>query len=160
MAHGAFGAASPHAKTDASSGGGAGGRNFGVGVSLFCPTGLSLKYMLHSEAAVDGAAGWSDNDINLHADYLIQNNHLMIEKGWSLNLHYGIGSRLLIGRGSDDTRDNNKPKDRVGVRLPLGLDISTGKLNIELFGELAVVVDFVQETGATLEVALGARYYL
>ena len=135
-------------------------RNLGVGVSLFGPTGLSLKYMLHSEAAIDAAAGWSSEDIDLHTDYLFQHNHLVVEKGWSLNLHYGIGGRVLIGRGGDQRNDDKKHGTNLGVRLPLGLDVTMGKLNVELFGELALIVDFIKETNASLDIALGVRAYL
>ena len=154
----ALGAApAAHGKADT---GAAANRNLGVGLSLFGPTGLSLKYMLHSEAALDAAAGWSSNDIDLHADYLLQRNHLAIERGWSLNLHYGVGGRILIGRGGDQRDNDKKPANRLGVRLPLGLDVTMGKLNVELFGEVALIVDFVNETNASLDIAMGVRLYL
>ena len=50
--------------------------DFGIGIILGEPTGLSLKYWLDEERAIDGAAAWSysENDsFQLHGDYLIHN---------------------------------------------------------------------------------------
>ena len=139
---------------------GSSSRNLGVGVILFCPTGFSLKYLLQNDAAIDGAVGWSNDDVDVHGDYLLHRNHLLVEKGWSLNLHYGVGGRILVRKQRDTRQDDNKHDNNAGVRLPLGLDVTTGKLNLEIFGELALIMDFINETSAELGLALGVRYYL
>lgn len=65
--------------------------DFGVGVIIGEPTGLSLKYWLDEDYAIDGAAAWSyseNNSFQLHGDYLVHNYDLLGED--ELPVYYGI----------------------------------------------------------------------
>ena len=47
--------------------------NFGLGAIIGKPTGISGKYWLNNENAIDAALGYSfenNSSINIHADYL------------------------------------------------------------------------------------------
>jgi hypothetical protein len=160
IAHTAL-AAAARSSTESVAGSVGTGRNLGGGVTLLIPTGFTLKNFLQKESAVDAAVGWSDDNIYLHGDYLLQHNHLATERGYSLNLHYGIGGRLLIATKAEKYPDGRKKEkdNRLGFRFPVGLDVTTGKLNIELFGEMAFIMDFIKETRTELGVAVGGRYY-
>lgn len=130
-------------------------RDFGVGLALFGPNGLSVKYWLLNNQAVDGALSWSlHNDwMYLHSDYLIHMTNLMDEGGTKLNLHFGVGARVLINNDDDDD-------DFFGVRVPVGLDVLFHQVPIEAFGEVALLADVVEVAKLSLQLTIGGRYYV
>jgi hypothetical protein len=141
-------------------------KNLGIGIALLSPTGFSIKYHLTRENAVDGALGWSIDDFQAHADYLIIERDLHSEQGIDLDMHYGVGGRILLRKDhkhndpEDPHRYRRDDKDEVGFRFPIGLDVFLPKPNIELFAEIALVINFYQDTDAELEATFGGRYYL
>ncbi|MBS1492260.1 MAG: DUF3996 domain-containing protein [Bacteroidetes bacterium] len=130
---------------------------FGLGIIVGEPTGVSFKGWLDSKSAVDGALAWSflnNGSFHVHVDYL---RHVNIESTPSgeFNFHYGIGGRLKA-----KTNDNGNSNDaRFGARIPLGLDYNFSSEPIELFLEVAPVLDFSPKTDASFNGALGVRFY-
>src|SRR5262245_3579462 len=118
----------------------------GLGVILGEPTGLSGKYWIDAQrkAAVDVGAAWSlsgDNDFHLHGDYLFHNysilqDALQVRTG-KLPLYFGVGARVQFRENRDD---------KVGIRIPVGLSYLVEGAPLELFGELAPVVDVAPDT--------------
>lgn len=132
-------------------------RGFGLGVIVGEPTGVTFKGWLDSKSAIDGAAAWSfvnNGSFHVHVDYL---RHVNIESTTSgeFNFHYGIGGRLKA-----KTNGNNNSDDaRFGARIPLGLDYNFSSEPIELFVEVAPILDFTPKTDASFNGALGVRFY-
>ncbi|MBX7046615.1 MAG: DUF3996 domain-containing protein [Ignavibacteria bacterium] len=129
---------------------------FGIGIIIGEPTGVSFKSWLDSKSAIDGAAAWSfvnNGSFHVHADYLRHSN-LESTSGGELNFHYGIGGRLKA-------KSNNSSDDaRIGARIPLGIDYNFASEPLELFLEVAPVLDFTPKTDFTFNGAIGIRYYL
>ena len=75
--------------------------------------------------------------------------------------HYGIGARFRIT--SDESHGNGKPKSQgrtdLGIRIPLGLTVNFLKPSLEIFFEIAGVLDLLDSTDFGVDGALGGRYY-
>ncbi len=63
-------------------------------------------------------------------------------------LYYGIGGRLL-----------NTSDTRVGIRGVIGLDYLFASSPLDLFFEIAPVLDFAPDTQMDLEGGVGMRFY-
>jgi len=126
-------------------------RGFGLGVILGEPTGISFKNWIGSNTALDFAVAWSFGDnaaIHIHADYLFHNFHLFkVEKG-RLLLYYGIGGRFKAEK-----------KSRVGVRIPVGVCYLFERDPLEIFFELAPILDLAPSTVFWGTGGIGIRYY-
>jgi hypothetical protein len=136
---------------------------FGLGVIIGSPTGLSVKYEITDKEAVDAALGGSflgESGVQLHADFLLQPVHLFDDEDgvFSLPLYFGIGMRFL-----DESRPNMSNGVRLGVRVPVGLAFEFHHIPLDVFVEVALVVDFLRPSGdkfgADLNAGIGVRYW-
>jgi len=125
--------------------------NFGIGVIIGSPTGISAKYYIKENIGLDCGFGWSlkKNVFRLHSDLLFH-NYTLLEKSFDFPfvLYYGGGIKLLFA-----------DKDEFGVRIPVGLLYNFEKPTIDIFLEIVPVVKLLPDTGFDLDAALGARYY-
>lgn len=131
---------------------------FGLGFIIGEPTGLSLKYWLDDEHAVDGAAAWSssENDsFQLHADYLIHNYELL--NADDLPVYYGLGARLKFK--DHDGRGRNRNDAIFGIRIPLGVTYLFDDAPLDLFFELVPVLDIAPDVDLDINAAIGLRFY-
>jgi hypothetical protein len=124
---------------------------FGLGLLFGEPTGIGLKYWMGSRTALDGGIAWSfsgDDSLHIHLDYLLHNFNLFKVKKGKLALYYGIGGRF-----------KDEEESRIGVRIPVGIDYISGDVPMDIFFELAPVLDFVPGTELELMGCLGIRYF-
>jgi hypothetical protein len=145
------------------------GGNFGLGLIIGSPTGLSLKYYLSKGHAFDAAVGLTTigaDGLHVHADYLWHPFILASEGSFDLAFYVGIGGRLLDhdrGRGHEDDF-------HLGARGPVGLvfDFLKSGVPLDVFVEVALIVDFIFDNdkgddhdGVDLDLnaGIGARYY-
>lgn len=122
--------------------------NFGIGVMVGEPTGISVKNWLSGSTAFGIGAAWSLSDeeaLHLHADYLM---HCWFADAEGLAFYYGIGGRVIF---ADD------PK--VGVRVPLGLNYVFTNVPFDLFVEAVPILDLTPDTEFGGNGAVGIRYY-
>ena len=135
--------------------------NFGAGVMLGDPTGLTGKILLPRNRAVDLALAWRTSHpeaFHFHSDYLWESENVFRSKQLPLDVHYGVGGRLLIF--DDDGHHHHHDDDLgVGVRFPLGLDYKLSHPRFEFFAEIALVVEVIPDTEADFDFGLGFRYY-
>ena len=127
--------------------------NFGLGVIIGEPTGISGKYWSGQTTAIDGAIAWSlgkHGRLHLHADYLLHNFSLIKVENGQVPVYYGIGGRIKLG---DDERD-----DKIGVRIPVGLAYIFADGRLDAFLEIGPVLDLVPETDLDLCAGLGIRF--
>lgn len=127
---------------------------FGVGAILGEPTGLSLKCWVNETSAVDAGFAWSFRDnssFHLHGDYLWHNYDLIPVSEGRLPIYFGIGGRIKFEDGNDDTR--------AGVRFPVGLAYHFPNVPVELFVEVAPILDLTPATKFDLNGGIGVRYY-
>jgi len=125
--------------------------NFGLGIILGEPTGVSAKLWITDRTAVDVAAAWSFSNeaaFHLHADYLFHNFDLIaVEKG-KLPVHFGIGARAKF---EDDSK--------FGVRIPVGLTYIFDGAPVDIFFEVVPILDLAPDTEFTANAAVGIRYF-
>ncbi|MFA7332053.1 MAG: hypothetical protein WC326_13370 [Candidatus Delongbacteria bacterium] len=131
----------------------------GLGVMVGEPSGLTAKSWLDKTHAVDLGLAYSlsgDTDLQVHADYLIHNFGLLADSGIKgrLPFYYGLGGRLRLREGSGDDG-----KDKLGVRVPLGVSWYPPDTQLDIFLELVPVVDLIPDTEAGLNGALGVRFW-
>jgi hypothetical protein len=132
--------------------------DFGVGLILGEPTGLSLKYWIDEDYAIDGAAAWSysENDsFQLHGDYLFHNYDVL--EADELPVYYGIGARLKFK--DSDGRGRNEHDAIFGIRFPLGVTYLFDDAPVDLFFELVPVLDLSPDVDLDLNAAVGLRFY-
>jgi len=132
--------------------------DFGIGVILGEPTGLSLKYWLDGERAIDGGAAesFSENDsFQLHGDYLIHDYDLFGAD--DLPFYYGLGARLKLK--DSDGSGRNRRHDIFGIRIPLGISYLFQDAPLDLFFELVPVLDLSPEVELDINAAVGIRFY-
>jgi hypothetical protein len=124
---------------------------FGIGVILGEPTGISFKNWASSTTAVDGGVAWSfahEGSLHLHVDFLVHDFNLAeVERG-KLAVYYGIGGRF-----------KSKKKERFGVRVPVGFCYIPQKAPIDIFLEIAPLLDLAPATEFGLTGGIGIRYY-
>lgn len=139
-------------------------KTFGLGLMLGAPTGLTGKYFLSSDNALDFGVGvisrYRNRDgLHLHMDYLWHPVSLASVPQFELPLYFGIGGRIF----DFDDDDNNDDGFAFGVRAPLGIAFDLTNVPLDIFFELALVIDFFtgyrDDVGADLNGAVGLRYY-
>ncbi|MGC3959719.1 MAG: hypothetical protein QM813_17865 [Verrucomicrobiota bacterium] len=126
---------------------------FGIGVMFGEPTGLSMKYFATDKIAVDGGIGWAfhhETDLHLHSDVLWHEFDLIPVPKGKLPLYFGVGLRLKI----EDHRD-----DRFGIRLPIGVSYLFEGLPLDVFAEIAPVLDVAPETEGSFTGGVGVRWW-
>ena len=133
-------------------------RNFGLGVMLGEPTGLSAKLWTKNNNALAFGLGWSTyhpryddrgNRVHFHMDYL-WHSFDAIRSEEKFAFHYGIG-----GRFKDRGGDNGS----LAVRGVGGLNWFIRNAPIDIFIEIAPSLELTPSTGFGIDGAFGARFY-
>ena len=131
------------------------GGDFGLGVIVGDPTGLSGKYMLATEHAIDFAAGLGflgGDHWHVHADYLW---HMRVKK-WpttTLDVYLGAGPKL----GIKDKKGTGAVL--IGARGPVGISIGFLEAPFDVFVEVAAGLWIVDKVDLDVDAALGGRYW-
>jgi hypothetical protein len=161
--------------------------NFGVGLEIGEPIGLCGKYYLGSNAhgtvtalsfGLGAIQGPGPDGLHMHVDFLWHPAVLARTPDFSLPFYIGGGARLLqhsvssfcVRNGNQvvcyDTSDDDT---HLGVRVPVGILMDFNKVPLDLFFEIAVVVDFLHvhndsavhhdDNFVDLNADIGVRYY-
>jgi hypothetical protein len=131
-----------------------GEKRLGVGVIVGEPTGASVKYWLNDTLAVDGAAGWSFHD---HSDLVIQGDllwhdfDLLPVSHGRLPVYVGAGG---LARFRNDHYDN-----QVGLRVPVGVSYMFDNAPVDIFAEVAPVLDVAPNLRGEITGGIGIRYW-
>ncbi|MEX1063299.1 MAG: hypothetical protein WEC12_06825 [Balneolaceae bacterium] len=127
------------------------GGNFGIGLMLGEPTGISVKSWNNDRSAFGIGAAWSlsgrNEAVHLHADHLWHSWFENVDTG-RLAFYYGIGGRMIF---ADDAT--------AGVRTPLGLNFVFQNVPLDLFVEAVPILDLTPDTELAGNGAVGIRYY-
>ena len=134
---------------------------FGIGVILGQPTGLSIKVKMGG-FSVDGALAYSFHDkdrghLHLHISALWDIPVIPVD---GLMLYAGVGGRLRIW-DKDKYEDLDKYEDgfRLAVRIPLGIEYMFKPVPIGIFLEFSFNISVFPYTGFDFGAAIGARWY-
>jgi hypothetical protein len=131
-------------------------RDFGLGIIIGDPTGLSAKYFLAPDQALDFALGLGfigREHVAMHLDYLF---HFDLKR-WpsaALDLYLGIGPKL----GFHEHRDDDLHV-RIGARAPFGFAMAFINVPFDVFVELAAGLWLVDKVDVDLDAAIGGRYW-
>lgn len=145
-------------------------REFGAGIVLGEPTGLSAKLWFDRDTAADFGLAFSLSDYFLiFSDYLFHfrgtfgNSHPFFTE---LATYVGIGGVLAFadhhhhhdGRdhkfyGHDDSRLG------IGVRVPVGVEWLPPKYRLGVFLEIVPGLAIIPGTDVFIDAGIGARYY-
>jgi len=122
-------------------------KSFSLGVILGEPTGICGKSLLGANTAIDGAVAWTIDrpSFHLHLDYLFHDRTIIKEKNFML--FYGIGGRVKF--------ENNT---KIGMRIPVGIDYMISESPLDIFFEIAPIVDLIPGTYISLNAGIGIRY--
>lgn len=124
---------------------------YGLGIILGEPTGFSFKGWTGEESAIDAGLAWSflhETTFHVHVDYLLHTTELTNRH--DVPAYYGIGGRIKTGGHGDD---------RIGIRIVGGLVYYLPKAPIDIFAELAPILDFAPGTDFQINGGIGIRYY-
>jgi len=128
-------------------------KDFGLGVILGEPTGISAKFWLTTETALDLGLGYSFTSSNsvfdLYADYVFHDPYL-IESAENFIVYYGPGARLKIKEDTDS---------RLGVRGVIGILWIPRGSSFDLFVEVAPILDIIPATKFDFSGGIGGRYF-
>ena len=130
----------------------------GLGIILGAPTGLSLKFWQSRRTAFDLALAWDfidDKDyFHIHGDYLYH-FPLTLEGVTRSTLwtYLGIGARLRF-------KSNGEEKDKkvFGIRGVGGLEFMPHRVPLDVFLEIAPVMNIIKTTDFDIDVGIGIRY--
>jgi hypothetical protein len=143
------------------------GRPFGLGIILGDPTGLSGKWYINPDHAIDFAigAGWfTGHSLRIHADYLFH-FHLTSNSTFDLPLYIGVGPAFAFWYG--DYRDGywgtkeyyGDPRFGLGVRVPFGVSFQFNEVPLDLFIEVVPSIGLLPGIGFFFDWGLGLRYW-
>ncbi|MGE0528824.1 MAG: hypothetical protein AB7G93_12300 [Bdellovibrionales bacterium] len=139
-------------------------QNFGAGLVIGDPTGLTAKYELNKNHAVDSALSFFNDEIYLHGTWLWMMPTLFDIDNYPFNWYFGLGARMIThdhGRhhrhGDDD--DDADDHFHFGARAPVGLRMNFNNPKIEIFGEVSLALDVAPKLNMDLDFGIGARYY-
>lgn len=139
----------------------AGAHRLGAGLILGNPTGLSGKYLLDKTNSIDGAVAWNLSDdhtmFHIHSDYLWQVSNIFKDLDAIIDLFYGVGLRFVAK--DPPPRADDDENSKLGPRLPVGLRHMFRDPRIEVFVEIALIVNFIPSTDIDLDLGIGGRYY-
>jgi len=125
--------------------------HFELGLVLGEPTGISMKMWFDRNTAIDGAVSWSlrdkNKDLYLHADYLMHSYGLINDSSGLLPLYYGIGGRIVLAN-----------ETALGARVPVGISWLFNGAPLDLFVEIAAVLNILPDTDFELNGGIGIRY--
>ena len=125
---------------------------FGIGVIAGKPTGITAKLMVNSIHGIDAGIGWEtsgDDEFIIYGDYLYHIYDLMDVSKGQLPLYFGAGLRYL---------DRDTKEDKLGVRIPAGIEYLFESLPLEAFIELVPVLNLSPDTDFDLEGGIGIRF--
>jgi hypothetical protein len=139
-------------------------RNFGLGVIIGEPTGISAKLWTSDYTALDFGLGWSSGGdrmgrydgrydggsrVHFHMDYL-WHSFEAIHSTERFPLYYGIGGRINSGAGYNSS---------LAIRGVLGIAWLPRETPIDVFLEVAPSLQLTPSTGFGIDAGFGARYF-
>jgi len=127
-------------------------KGFGLGMIIGEPTGISAKYWTSSGTAFDFGVGYSfekNSYLHIHADYLFHAKNIF-KTSENIALYYGPGARIRFVEDASS---------RLGFRFDVGLVWIPRNTPIDVFLEIAPLLDIIPETDFSINGGIGVRYF-
>jgi hypothetical protein len=125
--------------------------NFGLGIVVGEPTGISGKYWTSRTTAIDGAVAWSFNhegSFYIHGDFLKHHFEIIDISEGQMPLYYGIGAKAVF---ADD--------GIFGAHVPLGIAYLFEGAPLDVFLEIRPGLNLLPATEFDMSGGIGVRYY-
>ncbi|HET7505849.1 MAG TPA: DUF3996 domain-containing protein [Kofleriaceae bacterium] len=143
-------------------------KTFGLGLELGAPTGVTGKYFLAADRAIDFGVGdiynyFDRSGLHIYMDYLWHPVSLASSADFELPLYIGVGGRFWnFSRRFDNAPDDNAYA--FGIRVPVGVSFDFNNIPIDVFVQLVPVLDFFANYAAhsiylDLDASIGVRYW-
>lgn len=140
------------------------GREFGLGIMVGEPTGITAKFWIDGGKAVALSVGNSYmGKLRIGADYLW---HFNAFNSQVVNLYAGPGIAVGIGESGGWWYQNKnktwyKEDDDIGfgVRGVFGLNIAPRNTPLEFFGEVGLMIGILPANYTNTEGSIGVRFY-
>lgn len=126
-------------------------KGFGLGVVLGEPTGISAKGWVSPRGALDAGLAWSTRGtgyVHAHMDYLWHFKEV-VNTSQQVLPYLGIGGRIL---GSRNTAI-------AGVRIAGGVAWLPAGAPLDVFLEIAPIVDLAPATELSVDGGIGIRFF-
>jgi hypothetical protein len=128
----------------------------GIGVFLGEPAGLDVKFDLQRRSALDLVLGWYGYQRERRTGY----GHLT----YLFTPFVGSGSSIVVPLrlGIGGAFYGNEDNTNVAVRAPLELAIRFRRTPIEIYGEIAVLITLINDSGnddIDMQGGVGLRFY-
>ena len=124
----------------------------GAGIIIGEPTGFSFKGWLNTQSAIDAGLAWSfvkEGSFHFHADYLYHSFDVF-KTTEKVPLYFGVGGRIKTGKNTDA---------RVGVSGVIGIGYYFKDAPVDLFLEVAPIIDLTPSTELQVNAGFGVRYF-
>jgi hypothetical protein len=138
-------------------------KTFGLGLELGEPTGLTGKYFLAADRALDFGIGdiynYGDRSgLHLYGDYLFHPVSLASAEAFELPFYVGLGGRFW------DFNNNGDHAEAFGFRVPIGIAFDFNDLPLDTFVQVVPVLDFFSGYNAhsvylDVDLSIGIRYW-
>jgi hypothetical protein len=132
----------------------------GVGLIVGEPLGLSAKYYLADDRAIDAAVGfayvgrgWQGPGDYLWHPWLIERT-----ESFAMPFYLGVGGRVLAHDGGSGDDEHT----RIGLRVPFGILFDFTRVPLDTFVEIVPVFDYRTRGdafGFDVNAGAGVRYY-
>jgi hypothetical protein len=150
--------------------GGAPGGPFGLGIILGEPTGITGKYFMNQDYAIDGGlsfdfARW----FLVYGDWLY---HMRggfgsrTEVAAATTPYFGLGGLVVVSTKSDFDihreryfTDSSANKIAMGLRIPIGIEWRAPTIPLGIFAEIVPGITIIPGTYGFIQGGIGARFY-
>jgi len=136
--------------------------DFGAGLILGEPTGLTVKYFLQKQHAIDAALGYSvfDKGFSMVFDYAFHIWDVFSKKG-NIPIYFGPGIQIQERKfkNSDSNNSGTSKQIGMGIRGFFGTEFHPDKYRFSFFLEVSLHIFLVPSVKAGFGLGGGARYY-
>ncbi|OGS27558.1 MAG: hypothetical protein A2297_00060 [Elusimicrobia bacterium RIFOXYB2_FULL_48_7] len=128
----------------------AGSGKFGLGLMVGSPVGICFKYWLNEINALTGGISLGSGPV-IQLNYLWHNFSAITPDEGRLPVHYGFGAQIYTG----SERNNST----LGLRGVIGLTYIFDRAPVDMFLELAPLLEMGDHSELRLTASAGARFY-
>jgi len=132
-----------------------GKKRFGIGVIAGDPDGITGKFRLKNNRAIDFGFGWKtsgDKEYQFYGNYLIYKYGLIEVPQGKLPIYFGAGARFITY--SEDDKDSE-----FGLRIPVGIEYIFWESQLGAFLELVPVLCLTPDTEFEFGGGIGIRFF-
>jgi len=143
-------------------------KTFGLGLELGAPTGLTGKWFISGDRALDFGIGdvynyFDRSGLHIYGDYLFHPVSLASAPAFELPFYVGIGGRIW---DFQNRRDDGFVDDAFafGIRVPLGVTFDFNNVPLDIFIQFVPVLDFFSgyaphSVYLDVDFSVGIRYW-